>query len=119
MIGKPSELRNRKQSQGYPLFGNRQYPLISTVDALITLSETVKSHPFRFLLWTEDRKGFQEYHEGRSIAEVEFGYSTKQQLFLNECTSGGDRWRYDICFRTFEFMGLSAEAALSSISRLR
>jgi hypothetical protein len=47
-------------------------------------------------LWTEDRKGFQEYHEGRSIAEVEFGYSTKEELFLNECTSRGDRWRYDI-----------------------
>lgn len=78
------------------MFGQRDYPLNSAVDVLIALSKTVESHPLRFLLWTEDRKGFQEYREGRSIVEVEFGYSTKEQLFFNECTSRGDRWRYDI-----------------------
>jgi Putative DNA-binding domain len=96
MTRKPSKRRNGEHPQGNPLFGKRDYPLISTVDALIALSETVKSYPFRFLLWTEDRKGFQQYHEGRSVAEVEVGYSTKEHLFFAECTSRGDRWWYDI-----------------------
>jgi hypothetical protein len=34
--------------------------------------------------------------EGQSVAEREFGYSTKEQLFLNECISRGDRWRHDV-----------------------
>jgi hypothetical protein len=96
MTRKPSKLRPQGPSLGIHLFGHRDYPLISTVDALIALSRSVRSHPFGFLLWTEDRKGFQQYHEGQSIAEIEFGYSTKEQLFFNECTSRGDRWRHDI-----------------------
>ena len=78
------------------MFGHRDYPVNSTVDALLALSKSVRSHPFRFLLWTEDRKGFREYHDGQSIPETEYGYSTKEQLFFNECTSRGDRWRYEI-----------------------
>ena len=55
------------EAPGNPLFGSKDYPLISTVDALIALSKSVESHPFGFLLWTEDKKGFHKYHEGRSV----------------------------------------------------
>jgi Putative DNA-binding domain len=96
MTRKPSGPRSARPAAGKPLFGHREYPVNSAVDALLALSKSLRSYPFRFLLWTEDRKGFREYHDGQSIPETEYGYSTKEELFLTECTSRGDRWRYDI-----------------------
>jgi hypothetical protein len=81
MTRKASGPRSARPAAGKPLFGHREYPV---------------NNPFRFLLWTEDRKGFREYHDGQSIPETEYGYSTKEELFLAECTSRFDRWRYDI-----------------------
>jgi len=76
MTRKLCKPRHTRSSPGNPLFGNKDYPLISTVDPLISLSKSVESHPFRFLLWTEDKKGFHKYQGGRTVTEIDFGYST-------------------------------------------
>jgi len=76
--------------KGLPLFGKTDYPLRSVVDCLLQLPQSRDAN-FKLLIWAEDKQGFAQYPLGRKVFEEEFGYSSKEEAFYNECEKRGNR----------------------------
>src|SRR5208337_495781 len=97
-IGKGSKVLKVSKvlaARGAPLFAKNEYRLKSAVDALLEVSQSGASTNFKFLVWTEDKKGFTQYPVGRRIEEIEYGYSSKEEAFFTQCVERGDRWRLE------------------------
>jgi hypothetical protein len=96
-VNEPKVPRSAKvpSPKGLPLFGKTDYPLRSVVDCLLQLPQSRDAN-FKLLIWTEDNKGFAQYPVGRKVFEEEFGYSSKEEAFFNECEKRGNRWRKEI-----------------------
>jgi hypothetical protein len=81
------------------LYGPRDYTLADACERIAELVRNI-SNP-RILLWTNP-KGFDTENTRFGEREVERGYRSQEENFINELQEKGDRWRWDRATNTDE-----------------